>query len=163
MTVFHNGYTCYCLQRFRVHWKALDGQSAVLFLSIQDTRRPEKAVLNGIFLSITSSVPAVPLESVSGRRSFSLFLAFKQTQFWCFDDQSSMSNFDNYPLSTGAPDRVEDDFAILRRIIARDYIPEYEIVSINLVFDTGAICSIINESFDDDDEEDNGEDEEDLV
>ena len=146
-----------------MHWKALDGQSLVLGLSIEDTRRPEKAILPGIFLSITLSVLAVPLESVSGRRSFSLFLVFKQTLFWKCDDQFSMPDFDNHPLSTGAPDSVEDDSAILRRIIARDYPPQYEIVAINIVFDTGATCSIINEYFDDDEEEDYGENEDDLV
>jgi hypothetical protein len=75
-----------------------------------------------------------------------------------------MPDFDNHPLPTGAPDSVEDDCAILRRIIARDYPPQFAIVAINIVFDTGATYSIINEYFDDyEEEEDYGEDEDDLV
>lgn len=46
----------------------------------------------------------------------------------------------------------EDDEAMLRRIIARDYPPQYEIVEVHLVFDSGAACSFTDEPFDDNSE-----------
>ena len=62
-----------------------------------------------------------------------------------------MSDLAHLRHSANAHENLEeDDDAKLRRIIARDYPPQNEIIEIVFIFDTGATCSMINEYFYDD-------------
>ena len=77
--------------------------------------------------------------------SFSSFSVYKPIKYWFLDGQFHMSDYENTTVSNAT---LEDDSAILRQIIARDYQPQNDIVLIQILLDTGANCAYSNASCD---------------